>query len=124
MAETTDLHTTLIVLLAAVAVVPVFRQLGASAVLGYLVAGVLIMQALVERRELVTAHGRIAFSILLFQDLAVVGSLSFLACIRITAPSAAPGRESAPPFFAASTSHCAIQPYRSTLSKQLQSASF
>jgi CPA2 family monovalent cation:H+ antiporter-2 len=164
--DTADLRDILIVLLAAVAVVPVFRRLGGSAVLGYLIAGALIgpsglglvevgrtavlarfgvvfllfsvglelsveriarlrryvfglgaaqvlattillwvalqvvgvgrgpalvlgsglalsstavvMQMLVERRELATAHGRIAFSVLLFQDLAVVPLLTLV----------------------------------------------
>ena len=42
MAESVNLQDLLIILLAAVAVVPLFRRLHASAVLGYLVAGTLI----------------------------------------------------------------------------------
>jgi len=42
MVESVNLQDLLIILLAAVAVVPLFRRIRASAVLGYLVAGTLI----------------------------------------------------------------------------------
>jgi CPA2 family monovalent cation:H+ antiporter-2 len=173
--ESADLRDILVVLLAAVAVVPVFRRMGASAVLGYLVAGALVgppgldlvdidgtavlaqfgvvfllfsiglelsverlsrlrryvfglgtaqvtvttlllwlalralgvergpalvlggglalsstaavMQMLVERRELATGHGRIAFSVLLFQDLAVVPLLVLVPLLGQSGPA-------------------------------------
>jgi CPA2 family monovalent cation:H+ antiporter-2 len=171
MADAVQLEDLLIILLAAVAVVPLFRRLRASAVLGYLVAGMLIgphglglirdtkavaglaqfgvvfllfsiglslstarlvalrryvfglglaqvvvtamviwaslrvlglesapalvlagglalsstavvLQVLVERRELATTHGRVAFAVLLLQDLAVVPLLTLVPLLR------------------------------------------
>jgi CPA2 family monovalent cation:H+ antiporter-2 len=171
MVEPVDLRDLLIILLAAVAVVPLFRRLRASAVLGYLVAGTLIgphglglireteaaaglaqfgvvfllfsiglslstarltalrryvfglgvaqvvatalviwgllrlsglespvalvlagglalsstavvLQVLIERRELATPHGRVAFAVLLLQDLAVVPLLTLVPLLR------------------------------------------
>ena len=167
MNESTQLRDVLIILAAAVAVVPVFRRLQASAVVGYLVAGALIgphglsllhdveatsvlarfgvvfllfsiglelsidrllsyrrivfglgaaqvlatatvfwaalvalgsstgaamllgaglalsstavvLHVLVERREIASSHGRVAFAVLLFQDLAVVPLLALV----------------------------------------------
>src|SRR5919106_109160 len=171
MSEAVDLRDLLIILLAAVAVVPLFRRLRASAVLGYLVAGTLIgphglglirepeaaaglahfgvvfllfsiglslstarltalrryvfglgvaqvlatalviwgllrlsglespvalvlagglalsstavvLQVLIERRELATPRGRVAFAVLLLQDLAVVPLLTLVPLLR------------------------------------------
>jgi CPA2 family monovalent cation:H+ antiporter-2 len=171
MVEAVDLRDLLIILLAAVAVVPLFRRLRASAVLGYLVAGTLIgphglglirqieaasvlgqfgvifllfsiglslsiarltalrryvfglgiaqvgatalaiwgllrligvpspaalvlggglalsstavvLQVLIERRELATPRGRVAFAVLLLQDLAVVPLLAVIPLLR------------------------------------------
>jgi len=169
------LRDLLILLLAGITVVPVFRRLGASAVIGYLVAGALIgpsaldlvdveatavlarfgvvfllfaiglelsaerlvrlgryafglgaaqvtattllfwlslralgldrgpallvgsglalsstavvMQMLAERRELATAHGRAAFAVLLFQDLAVVPLLALVPLLGRSGPA-------------------------------------
>jgi CPA2 family monovalent cation:H+ antiporter-2 len=172
MPESVDLRDLLIILLAAVAVVPLFRRLHASAVLGYLVAGTLIgpfglglirdveavavlahfgvvfllfsiglslsierltslrryvfglgiaqvlatavalwgilrllglespvalvlggglalsstavvLQVLIERRELATPQGRVAFAVLLLQDLAVVPLLTLVPLLRV-----------------------------------------
>lgn len=171
MTESFFLRDVLIILLAAIAVVPLFRRLRASAVLGYLVAGALIgpfglgllrdvgaaqvlaqfgvvfllfsiglslsierltalrryvfglgvaqvlgttlalwgllrllglespaalvlggglalsstavvLQVLIERRELGTSHGRVAFAVLLLQDLAVVPLLALVPLLR------------------------------------------
>ncbi len=171
MTESADLRDVLIILIAAMAVVPLFRRLRASAVLGYLVAGTLIgphglglvrdvaavavpaqfgvvfllfsiglslsierlttlrryvfglgiaqvlatvlvlwglllllglesrialvlggglalsstavvLQVLIERRELATPRGRVAFAVLLLQDLAVVPLLTLVPLLR------------------------------------------
>src|SRR5918994_4350120 len=171
MTEAVDLKDLLIILLAAAAVVPLFRRLRASAVLGYLVAGTLVgphglglirdieaasvlgqfgvvfllfsiglslstarlialrhyvfglgiaqvlvtasavwallrllglasptalvlggglalsstavvLQMLIERRELATPHGRVAFAVLLLQDLAVIPLLTLVPLLR------------------------------------------
>ncbi len=171
MAESVDLRDVLIILLAAVAIVPLFRRLRAGAVLGYLVAGAVVgpfglglieqpgaamvlaqlgvvfllfsiglslsidrltslrryvfglgaaqvlvtacvfwgalrllgtaspaaivlggglalsstavvLQVLIERREIATPPGRVAFAVLLFQDLAVVPLLTLIPLLR------------------------------------------
>jgi glutathione-regulated potassium-efflux system ancillary protein KefC len=50
----------------------------------------LVLQVLAERRELKTQHGRAAFGILLFQDLAVLPALAVLPLLE-GAPAAHPG---------------------------------
>ena len=64
------------------------QGLGAAAVIGFglsLSSTPLVLQVLAERRELQTQHGRAAFGILLFQDLAV---LPALAVLPLLAPNA------------------------------------
>jgi len=54
---------------------------GAAAVIGFglsLSSTPLVLQVLAERRELKTQHGRAAFGVLLFQDLAVLPALALL----------------------------------------------
>ncbi|MBV8143393.1 MAG: cation:proton antiporter [Gammaproteobacteria bacterium] len=57
------------------------QPLAAAAVIGFglsLSSTPLVLQVLAERRELKTQHGRAAFGILLFQDLAVLPALAIL----------------------------------------------
>jgi glutathione-regulated potassium-efflux system ancillary protein KefC len=57
------------------------QGLGAAAVIGFglsLSSTPLVLQVLAERRELKTQHGRAAFGVLLFQDLAVLPALAVL----------------------------------------------
>ena len=57
------------------------QPLGAAAVIGFglsLSSTPLVLQVLAERRELKSQHGRAAFGILLFQDLAVLPALAIL----------------------------------------------
>jgi glutathione-regulated potassium-efflux system ancillary protein KefC/glutathione-regulated potassium-efflux system protein KefB len=70
---------TLQVLVTSAGLAAVVRQTGqswlASAIIGFalsLSSTALILQVLAERRELTTRHGRSAFAILLFQDLAIM----------------------------------------------------
>ena len=51
----------------------------------------LVLQMLAERRELNTQHGRAAFGILLFQDLAVLPALAVLPLLEPSAATAASG---------------------------------
>jgi monovalent cation:proton antiporter-2 (CPA2) family protein len=72
------------------------QGLGAAAVIGFglsLSSTPLVLQVLAERRELKSQHGRAAFGILLFQDLAVLPALAILPLLEPvpdTHPSAAP----------------------------------
>ncbi|MBV9318257.1 MAG: cation:proton antiporter [Gammaproteobacteria bacterium] len=72
------------------------QPLGAAAVIGFglsLSSTPLVLQVLAERRELKTPHGRAAFGILLFQDLAVLPALAILPLLEPvpdTHPSASP----------------------------------
>src|SRR5687768_1619455 len=69
MTEPVGLRDLLVILLAAVAVVPLFRRFRASAVLGYLVAGALIGPhglALVRATEAVAVLGQFGVVFLLF----------------------------------------------------------
>jgi monovalent cation:proton antiporter-2 (CPA2) family protein len=70
------------------------QGLGAAAVIGFglsLSSTPLVLQVLAERRELQTQHGRAAFGILLFQDLAVLPALAVLPLLAPNATAPAHG---------------------------------
>src|SRR5579862_6876102 len=67
------------------------QPLEAAAVIGFglsLSSTPLVLQVLAERNQLKTQHGRAAFGILLFQDLAVLPALALLPLIAPPMPSA------------------------------------
>jgi monovalent cation:proton antiporter-2 (CPA2) family protein len=51
----------------------------------------LVIQLLGEKSEMATAHGRVAFSVLLFQDMAAIPALALVPLLGVAAAAAGPG---------------------------------